>query len=233
MDTRDSAPQGQNQTINSPKSRQSHSAKWLFGVLIILLIGAAGYWTLGHRSANKPYVLAPYSLRYQAGSGIGFDKPTGFNAPVGLRLPANQAIFVKTDKKSNPISGLMAATQPVRGLPNPDLNMFDSSAASGDFSAYQDIVKSLRQYVSSRITAYTLTFAKPSKFTSANIKSGALSMDYSGAPKAPGRPSIKGKVILVLSPKVDYSFAAYSTDSDWQANQTQWQQIINSLKIDL
>jgi len=229
MDIRDSVPIAQNQTTNRPKSK-IRLTPLLLAALVLVAVGG-GYYFVRQKIADKPDPLAPYSLKFRPGSGFSFDKPTTFK-PIAGRLTPFQVIFTNKDKKSDLLGGLMAVSQPVLDKSNPDLDKFNQAIATGNYSTQSGVINSFHGYVSSRLADYKLTFGAPNKFTNANIKSNAIKIDFSGTPKAKGKPVIKGSAVLALSEKTDYSFAVYAIDHKWKVNQSEYQQIINSLKID-
>jgi hypothetical protein len=230
MDIRDSVPPNQNQDIR--KHNRQKYFRISFIVLLLLVLLAAGVIYKKSSQDNKPDVLTPYSLKFQAGRGISFDKPTSFDKPAGLKLTPFQVFFTYKAKDPKVVGGMMAVSQPILDKQNLDLDKFDKDLAAGNLSGYEAITKSLQQYVISRLPDYKLTFGKPAKFSSDNIKSDALSMDFSGPSKKSSEQQIKGRTMLVLSAKADYTFAVYASSGKWQANQAEWAQIFNSLKID-
>jgi hypothetical protein len=69
-------------------------------------------------------------------------------------------------------------------------------------------------------------------FTSPNIKTNAWVSDFTAISSDAKSPKLKGKFIVLTGAKNQYFFMVENVESTWTANQSIWQQVINSIEID-
>jgi hypothetical protein len=79
-----------------------------------------------------------------------------------------------------------------------------------------------------------LTLHQAVVFSNKYIKSNAWRFDYTIARKTPTGKTTKidGVLIYAIGKKASYRFLVSSADDNWNANQSTWRKIINSLQID-
>jgi len=231
--TSDGLPTAPITTVNTLKNQPKlRVARVLLAIILLLILAGVLLVIQKYHARFHSYTLVQDSLKPPLVKSVSFTKPSTFAPPPGLKVSPFQVVLINTDAKSQSAGGIVVIAQPVINKSNPDLIMFDEALNKGNVTVYKPEVTSLQQYVSSRLPKYHLSFYGVSKFTSAYIKSDAISLKFNGTPQAKNAPKVIGQAVLALTQKADYSLVAYSTDKDWQANQSQWQIIINSLKIE-
>lgn len=244
-------------TSQTPATVQSRSAtrKFLLGLLIIVIlavVGAGAWYYHNHHKAGAPTAVntsKKYSYTYkqvdtyslapiQTGAGESFNKPAEFKLPADVQFSPGQTLLTQTasDNQSVLLGGVGAATVTSPPPTASYIQSFSQALSASTFMAPSTLTTGLNQYVSDRFLGYKVSFNTPQKLVTTNIKNDAMSMDFTATPTSKSQTAgfqvLQGRAVIALSSHAYYYFMVFSTDYNWQTNQSTWQQVINSLKID-
>lgn len=211
--------------------------------LAAVAAGSYGYLKLYDsvlRDKTPTYIYATvedYKLSGTAEArGMTFKKPAVFKEASATGNSSLQASLAhrKTDSKtglSHTISVLNATIgTPSGNGPEEAIKLFSAEGQAGD--EYKVLKKSFEQYIKFRVNSKFIgTLGAPKAFTNSTIKSNAWQYDFS-APADAGEHSVNGTFVFAVGKSNFYYFSLASLDYNWQANQSSWQQVLDSIKVD-
>jgi len=165
--------------------------------------------------------------------GIYFLKPTAFNQES---ISPAQAVFYRGVSGSPTTTGVLLATctdQPASTA----AYLAEVSKNAAAISPQGSSLWPLYQFVAGHTSSnYDISFGKISLFKNAYIKDNAWQMDLSfsrSSSASSALPSQKEGRILWLAGKTTWYYVLLSaTTPNWQANQTTWNKILDSVQID-
>jgi hypothetical protein len=233
----------------------------LINALIVLVIVAgvvAGALVISHRrpepaskvltSENTPQ--QPYKQTYTkltdyklagpvSGAGAAFQEPQDFSASTVSKSPGVSTQVSLVERLQNHINQATGVGQIVL------LSYIDATAGNGSAlgsallnssdPGHQAALNRLSSFIDLRLPDYNAaTIGPPKTITTPNVKSNAWSVDFSATPSTTTTqlPDLDGQAILVVGHNSTYYFLVDAADYNWQSNQTTWQQVIDSLKVD-
>lgn len=237
--------------VNQTQQTKKKSGLTAIVLAIVIVLLAGGY--LGY-SYTHPYgasygKLSTFTLKDDAHhAGMSILKPDQFiwQPTAGLEgakivKQAAQARFVQ----SKNISGkqtIIAQMALNSAFTPPDLKSNNVQLVERLMSDTKDpghsaVVLPLQNYASNLLNSniakpvYKLTFDQPSVLKGLDH---AWVVSFQAVAKTPGRntPDMQGEVVEVFGKNGQYFMAIDTAKANWQSNQSVWQQVINSLKVD-
>ena len=218
-------------------------------VLIVLVLGLIA-WALAQNSKNSSKFtyssLNSYTLPgFYKKAGMSFEKPVQVLAANELPDSKDYMVLVHdktltTNNKIITISYMGAysayntmGTQRDQATITAINNALTVSTSPG----YQEYRTSLSQFASRVInTRYKLTLGATHAITTPNIKSAAWATDFTGVDNSPiskyTPTKVQGEEILAVGKNAYYYLVIGSVGNNWNNNQSVWQQVVNSIKID-
>lgn len=206
--------------------------------------------------------LQDYSLKGPApGSSETFLKPAELNQDL-LDASSNQTTLLKSQQFPivSRIDASIVSS-PSSTTPE-NISKFAAAITNPGNPDYKIRLAALQFYVNERQTPFyaAAVIEQPKAFKSPNIKSNAWIADFSISPKSqqptainsknqaggdPAKlkqaqaktgirqlPDLKGKVLIIFGKSTIYYFMVADSPDNWQVNDSSWQKIIDSLKID-
>lgn len=170
------------------------------------------------KSYSRPYQkLESFTVESPApGTTISFDKPIEFKSAASTAKVPVADLHDSSGKYKQIIADIIVNILP----PNPKANDLDS----------------LKQFASMRLINLEANFGAEKQLHTVNIKNQAIQVDFTTKSKpGPGNvvfPTKKGTAILIKGKNANYYFLVDALDDNWQLNQSVWQKIINSIKVD-
>ena len=248
-----------NITQTHPRSFIKNKLVWLLGMVIIIAAVSVGVYLV--RLNNNPDYTYEYKQlnSYQlpaakSHTGMSVSKPVDFILQSQPAPPSNakilqqpvQARFIqqkKVDGKLVTIGQLALNSTPSGGGTEPvNLVFLNQVIADQASSGYSAAVSPMQNYVNTllnpnfRQPLYKTTFEKAHPLKTANITTNAWSIDFKSTPadqaNQQGLQQLQGTVVEVFGKNGTYYMALDAPSSNWQSNQSVWQTVINSLKVD-
>lgn len=109
---------------------------------------------------------------------------------------------------------------------------FSSSPQSQE---YKGAVQPVQAFVKSVFpsTFKDITLSQPKAFTSANVKQNTWQFDFTATDKEISySQNWHGKVLYLWGSHAYYYWMVAAVDNNWNSNQSVWQQMLGSIKID-
>lgn len=225
--------------------RLANRALLFLGLVGIVAVAAGSYgyiklYDTVVRDETPTYVYATvedYKLSGAAQTrGMTFKKPVAFKETSTVSNSDVQASLAhrKSDSKTGlqyTISVLSAAIgTPSGNGPADAIKLFSAEGQASD--EYKALKKSFEQYIKFRVNSkFSSSLGSPKSFTNSSIKANAWQYDFSSASDTQGH-NVNGTFVFTVGKSNFYYFSLASLDYNWQANQANWQQILDSLKID-
>lgn len=223
--------------------------KFLAAIAIIIVAVVVGLYYFNNRSSTDEGQSVKYSSQledYKLDS-LYKDKPVGisFKKPAELKqknhsvsLGRSQAFFSQSqtteEHSQDKLAYLGASSIQSSNAANDSYLKFLGGAilnpSSKEYLAVVSPIKEFIRHSTDNRVIVELTSAKNFKNTS--ISKNAWILDFKATTTDNGVWPIKGKVILAAGNRTFYYFMVGASESNWQANQKVWQQVIDSLKID-
>ncbi len=228
------------------------STRLIISLVAIALAAGGFYLYRAHKNdtaqiyAYSYKKLTPYKLSgAKDGSGVSLNMPTEFTTESASKPQLSQTQFSQAMAKNDgsvviiahlAIASVYSGTPPSAGY----LQKFSKTLTDTTSPAYNGTIQPIKDFVNRRLPTahYNVSFDKTAAFTSDNIKTDAWQLDFTAKTKNPANernfPPLKGKEILAVGKSTFYYFMVDAIDYNWQSksNQSIWQQVINSLKID-
>jgi hypothetical protein len=211
-------------------------------VLLVILVALRVINTEPYR--YKYQKLDSYSLPgFVKGSGMSFNKPIEATEVDKLPQTKDQQILTHSKLVKGKYVTLFyeAAASEYNFTQTPythsqilkDQQFFLDTALQKDNPYTAGVNKFLSYNINPR---FKLSVGKFQKFSSNNIKDGAVVAEIDAIDPHPAnlqRPAhLKGKVLFTAGANGSYYFYIAAVDYNWGSNQTTWQKILDSMKID-
>lgn len=218
-------------------------------VLIVTGIGALAFF-----EAQYYFFIAPKQYHYTytklddyklgstpAGYGINFKKPTEFveSGKPEVIAGASETDLYHPNKQTTPTSSMgyiiaSSVQSALAGSPTyvKDFSDIVNNPKDKNYSATVKGVNTFLQQSYNKLFKIDLGPAKQLK--TANIKDNAWEFDFSiqnDQNKHKITP-LRGEVVLAIGKRAFYYFTASTVDYNWDANQSTWNQVIDSIQID-
>jgi|GEM_PF-5687332 len=220
------------------------------GVVVIVIAAAlaAGYYFTGYKNGGFKLTYNAYHfaaldkvsvLGDEPGHAATFVKPQEFIAPYnqGAHKQSADFYFYQVNNHHTQTAGIISFSSsgtPLRteeflkgygiNLMHPKENLYDATVAP------------VKQTVSSRLgPTYSVKYDNAEEFQSPGTGKYAWSIGFTATKVKDNVASpekMQGRMILALSNTGAYYLMMASEQASWQANQTTWQAVANSLKID-
>lgn len=232
----------------------------LLALFLVGVLAGSGYWYWHDNRGVKtkaPGSVYSYSHSYkdlvlyqlagsQPGSGVKIEVPSEFGIKPGQIDKEAQADYSQTDLGSGPLpQGFIPEQVAHLGLSS----LYSPSSFSADFKqAYGQaittpqggqgsILGGVQTYVTERLPAgYEVTLGDVRPLSSVNIKSDAWIIQYVAKARAgqnsSNLPDLTGEVVVALGKQTTYYIMLDAVNSNWQASQNTWQQVVDSIKVD-
>ena len=249
-----------NQSNNRPDTQNRPNASkmksWLpliAAILLIVIIGAAllaahnkptgstpsQQSSAGNQPAYKYSTLVPAHVSAGSkGTAITFEKPVEFTpASQAAQIPESFTHKTQSGSLSVLIGDLGATSVSISGnashsYPKLYAQAFSSSPQSQE---YKGAVQPVQAFVKSVFpsTFKYITLSQPKAFTSANIKQNTWQFDFTATDKEISySQNWQGKVLYLWGSHAYYYWMVAAVDNNWNSNQSVWQQMLGSIKID-
>ena len=223
------------------------------GLVILLAVALVGggiayhiHYQNSHRTKSVPEYyaytyskLSPYKLTGgQAGSGVSFNRPTELGGPSSITIKGKTATASQIMTQNN--QPFTVAQFTVAVVPSSTSAGFTKSlggvVTNSQNPSFNTVLTPIKQFVTTHIGgAYIVTFSTPTTLQTSNLSSNAWSINFTAKPVDSTMvllPNLQGEEIFAVGQKTYYYFFIDAVDYNWQANQSVFQQVINSLKID-
>lgn len=220
-------------------------------LIILALAGGSFYWQKYYspQKSNQPQQIYKYSYAKlssytltgsAAGRGITFSKPVEFGGPTDTKLKGASITLSQSSNKNNqPITTgkLGAASVAANTSTGAYAKSLNGIITNPQSSSYQNVLSPIKQFVAAGVGFnYEATFDTPVVLTTSNLSANSWSIDFTAKPINPDAnpylPNLQGKAVFAIGKKTYYYFFIAAVDYNWQANQSVFAQVINSLKID-
>ncbi len=223
---------------------------WLAVVLVLALLGG-GYYYWFHKHLSPAERLKKYSYSYsnskleqfklpgsKASQGISFNKPVEFVPVYNLKPTAIYAELADYYKASKAIfigDINVASVDASASPPTP------ASLQKLSFAITTPLVKNkafavapIQNFVKARLTQYNVVFSQMNYLVTTNLKANAWYGSFTATPKSDKQNfnPLQGYIVFGAGKNTYYYFYITANQSNWQANNTVWPKILNSLKID-
>jgi hypothetical protein len=216
-------------------------------VIVLLAVGLGGYES--HNSKNNQPVLPVVKQTYSkttnytvtttpTGTGFTFNKPIEFGTTTtSTNLAAFQETTSDKNNKTVPLAEMAAVTTPLSTPFYPASLKSVNSTILGPATAAHKFLAPIQQYVARNLdSGYTVAQGATRAYKTPNVKSNAWEIDLSASPakaaNADVLPAQQGELVYIISPKAFYYFFAMSADYNWTANQSAWNNVLTSLRVD-
>ena len=225
--------------------RLANRALLFLGLAAVVAVAAGSYgyvklYDTVVRDETPTYVYATLEDYKLAGTaktrGMTFKKPLVFKETSATSNSDIQASLAHRKAGSNnglqyTISVLSAAIgTPSGNGPEDAIKLFTAEGQVGD--DYKALKTSFEQYIKYRVNSkFNSSLGSPKSFTNSSITTNAWQYDFSSASDSKGH-NVNGTFVFAVGKSNFYYFSLASLDYNWQANQANWQQILDSLKID-
>lgn len=220
-------------------------------IIILALVGGGFYWQKyysPHKVAQPQQIykysyakLSSYALTGSAaGRGIAFSKPVEFGGSTDIKSKGTSITLTQADTKNNQpiVTGrLGAASVAANGVTSAYTKSLATIITNPQNSSYKNILSPIKQFVAAGVGSnYETTFDTPVVLTTSNLAANSWSIDFTAKPISPDAnpylPDFQGKAVFAIGKKTYYYYFIAAVDYNWQANQSVFAQVINSLKID-
>ncbi len=216
----------------------------------LVIAGAVGGYLLVKNSFGKN---GDYSYTYKdlnayamsgtaKGNGISLQKPVELVAAGSPSAGQTQAYLSHTLNKDSQqavtiaqifLATVSAGTELQAGYKK----NINSAVTDPKNVGHEAVTKPIKDFVTQRLnTNLSTTFSDAKAFTATNIKADAWHLTFTATAKDSKNkatvPDISGEVILAIGKTTFYYIALDSLSNNWQSNQSVWQDVINSLKLD-
>lgn len=233
-------------TIKSPAWRGKVTLLLAMAVFIASLLGAYGYLRVYSWRTSQQYHYSysklddfklPSALE---NSAISFQKPVEFvRSSQVVRVGGSDLLLLHASAKTaakgsmayisaSTIQSALAASQAYTVELNKQMTTHKGTV-------YDSFLKSFQQTVQAAVPAnYSAVLSQPTPLSTPNLKANAWVYDL----KATNKDAkvnvfgLKGKFVFAAGQRTFYYFTLASIDYNWQPNQTVWQQVLDSIKID-
>lgn len=240
----------------SIKSKNKNRQSRAITLLVAALVGAAGYWyvlAINHNSASTTVKKILYGKSYGVnyaqldpaslvgpvpGTGISFEKPVEFKrTSIVNKADSVSAAYTHLNQNGEGIGFLTVSSAASKLANDKDyVSSITTLLNQGQGSEYQKFISTFYPFVKDSTSPnFTITFSKPVAFTTNNIKGNAWQFDVSARSNPQNSNQLtplKGKFYLIVGDKAFYYIGLYSLSYNWQPNQSVWQQVASSLKVD-
>jgi len=215
------------------------------GLVVLVLITAAGLaWWLIRDDNSTPYKYT-YSKTgtikldgAKIGAGTVVQKPVEF-LPVGNvnDQAKNYAQDIKVKGHIVSIGGLSISTTPLeKPLTVNTIDAINSGWQYQSDDVYQPIYQLIANFVKNNSAPrYNVSLTNPLAFSNPNIAKNAWQLDLKLSDNQPAEGQTEqmvGKAIYVIGQKAIYYYVLAAVDYNWHANDSTWQQTLDSIKID-
>ena len=236
--------------VSTPAAKKHHYGRNMALILIaiVLLAVAAGYYYVenkygGVKITSGTYMYSPLDAVQLPGDtkghGAAFSKPVELTTPVkNSKANIDLAFSIPKDRTAKQQLSFISFVVGTTG-PHTD-NFYTKYAkilANTKDQDYKDASTPLTASTKSRLgDEYSVSFGNVQQFTSANIKQHAWKIDFT-ATKVKGNSDkpqkIKGSTVMAMGKDATYYLIISAEEKNWKVNQSTWDQVFNSLKIDL
>ena len=216
-------------------------------LIVLLAIGLSVHAT--HNSKNNQPILPVVKESYSkttnytvtsapAGTGLTFIKPIEFgNTNTSISSAAFQETTTNRKNKTVPLAEMAAVTTPLGTPFYPASLKAVNSTILGPQSAAHTFLAPIQQYVARNLDpGYTVALGSAKAYKTTNVKSDAWEIDLSASPtkasSADVLPVQQGALVYAISSKAFYYFFVMSDSYNWTGNQSAWNNVLNSLKVD-
>lgn len=222
-------------------SSKRFKAKYLIDlVVIVALVLAVWAWRNHSRNHDQPHQLSglsSYTLYGKvAGRGISFEKPAQLTLdtdPEITLLPTEVGFnYLTNDYSAAYIAAESPITSPTYTFYQQNLDLTKKWLNDPNNPAYAGYADVITNFVSSLFPqGAKIHYSVAQNFTNPSIKSNAwvINMDYGNSSTTHHG---KAKLVYAIGKNGEYAFIVLAHYSDWSANQTVIDQILNSIKID-
>lgn len=233
------------------QSKRFNKALIVVALLAVIIAAAIAYVLLRNPYSYKYANLDSYALVDSKNhAGMTVDKPVEFAEQMSsepsnsfiLQKPVRaRLIHQKTIKGKPVVIGEIAldSLSTVNALNQTNIDIISRMMTDTKASGHTAVLAPMQAYVSGVLnpdyskTDYQLTYSETKAL--ANLKH-AWSLDFAATAQNPADkkdfPDRQGTVIEVLTGKGQYFAMVETVSTNWQKNQTVWQKVINSLKVD-
>ena len=219
-------------------------------VVAVVLVLAIGLGLLyAHKSKNKqpviPVIKQTYSQATEyavtgltAGTGAIFNKPAEFGNTKSSKLTAN---FEETTSNSQgqtvPLAEMAAIATPLHAPYSATSLASLNKAILASSSTNQTLLLPVQNFVSRNLDkGYTVKFGTIKQFSSSNIKANAWVVGETATPTnakdQDALPNQQGQVVYAIGQTGYYYLMIMALNDRWTANQSSWQTVFGSLKVD-
>jgi len=209
-------------------------------IIIAAIVGLAVYQNHKdrHNSSTTPTLSWTNLQKYTVcakGNAMSFLKPADFNRSGVF---GQGMFFSETGGSSSTTLGVLNATCSDTPTITPDyLAKFGQAVSNASDPGRATYISPLYQFVTNLTSSsYSPNFGPIQTFTSQYIKTNAWQMALTfdrAASAASSLPSQKQGVLIWLAGKTTwYQMIMVATSNNWQANQSTWNKIFNSIQID-
>ena len=216
-------------------------------ILLVVFACVGGYlYYNNHQSKNVAFPhdnqtytsLNSYSLTGKsAGQGMSFKLPSDFTKlAYKPKTDANFVSFLQHSSKDSTLTiggayANAAAYLAGQGPPDTYLQAFNDKLKAADKQFIGGQTTLATSTVSTHFTKQKLAIQSLKAFTNGNIKSGAWVVSFKVS-DTKSNPIYQGQLVYVISKAATYNFLVYTSDYNWNTNQSVWTQVFNSLKVD-
>jgi hypothetical protein len=174
------------------------------------------------------------------GQGLSFTKPTEFYDPsqqATSKQHLNLYGFVVRDHYTQIDARISATSVVSEKHTDKFFKSYQSILLDPSGTYYEAAVDPLKQTIKTRLPGnYNLSYGPAEAFSSSNIKEHAWKIKFSATRKDNDKNSpakLEGQAIMAIRETATYFLVEAAEASNWQANQKTWQQVAQSLKVDL
>lgn len=226
------------ETMSPPPPQVKNKAKRLVRVikiaapLVVLIVVAIGVVYFLQAQAKYPAKhtydrLDSYSLADE-GTGMSFNKPV----ELKKQFAADGQVKLSHMVQDQPASYVAAANSPIaKPLTDAELQDLANSLSNASGAYYLPSTNALRTFAIERVPlGAKINFGEAKQFTGQSIKANAWQFDLQITTKE--NKKLTGKAVFVARHQSYYYFMVLAPDYNWEANQTVWDQVLISLKVD-
>lgn len=211
---------------------------------LILLAGLGfGLWLLLAKDSQ------PYKYTYtanvnvvlggaQTGAGASFQRPKEFILVGKVNKQAqNLSHDVKYQGHIISVGGLSFSSVPLeKPLAAITVEAINDAWKKQAGEIYSSISQLIKDFVKNNAAPrYSVSLTNPQPFTNPNISKNSWQLDINLTDNDPAdgqNQRMTGKAIYAIGQKAIYYYALAAVDYNWQANNSTWQQMLDSIKID-
>lgn len=222
---------------------------WAAGLLATTALLAVGLYLDKHphikgNNTTLEIAAAQTTYHYQklenyklanGSNSISFDKPEQFKVYGTPKAGDNQVMLIQMSSNYTvPDVGRIAAAVVKFKVNASFLSKFGAGLTGKDKVQYSQTTKNLLDFVNARLPfSYSASgFSGFQAFSNPAITGNAWHSGFSATSNKTGLPKISGEFITTFGKQGEYYFMAENVQADWSTNQSIWQAVTNSLKID-